>query len=493
MRVLGYDLGGSSLRLGILSPGEAPEPQVQISMKMRAGKDGEYEVDPQDWWTAFQNGFSELAAKVPDPAQIDAVAGCGFTRSQVPVSEDGTPVHPCITFQDSRGSRSLAEYLVEASGDLPQRYADLSPFHPVARLLWLRSRKPEVWARVHKVLEPKDYINFRLTGAFASDWISQNAWQSFFEALEGDARSRDALGIGEYVMPEPVSPFDEVGQVRSGLPGLEALAGKPVFCGSTDTWLCALGSGALKPGSAYCVSGTSDVSGILMNTHCEAEGLLTVRWGPSLWQLGGPSQGAAPRLAWAAEQFTPELNLEQAIAQGIEADGNVPIFLPYLEGERTPFWDKTLRGAFLGLDGNEGPGEFVWSVAEGINFLSRIVLERAEDAAGTPASHICFAGGLSNNPTLCQLKADVTNRPVHVAACNEAGLIGAAYLPFNNTGALDRIAGEIMASGTWYYPKSGQRSMLDGRFEIFKKASEALLPISRLISEFAQEEGKAVS
>ena len=363
-------------------------------------------------------------------------------------------MHPAITFQDARGARALSEYLAKAAPDLCERYDGLSPFHPIARLLWLRSRKPEVWSQVHTVLEPKDYINFRLTGEIVSDGMSQNAARSFFDAIVGDGVSSDALGFDDRILPRVFSPFDEIGFVRDDIPELADLAGKPVYCGSTDTWTCVLGTGAMTPKSAYCISGTSDVSGVLTDQPHACAGLLTVKWGPELWQLGGPSQGAATRLNWAADRFGDGGHVVSTLEASFASTGRTPIFLPYLEGERTPYWDNDMRGAFLGLDGSQTNADLMRAVAEGINFLSRVILTRAEAATGKAARHICFAGGLSNNPLLSQLKADITDRPVFVAQHNESGLVGAACLPGNSPDRLSEISQRIMAKGTWYAPSA---------------------------------------
>ena len=487
-RVLAYDLGGSSLRVAIVSVEQGLLSSVRIPMRIPKGRNGEYEVDPAEWWNALLHGCRALQDKGSDLASVEAIAGCGFTRTQVCLDQSGQVAHPAITFQDARGTRALADYLARAAPDLSARYDELSPFHPVARLLWLRTRKPKVWSSIHHVLEPKDYINFRLTGQITSDRISQNAFRSFFAALSGDSQSSKALGFDDSVLPEAVSPFDDIGRVRTNLPDLPALSGKPVFCGSTDTWTSVLGSGALTPGVAYCISGTSDVSGILTSQRHQAQGLLTVRWGPDLWQLGGPSQGAATRLDWAVARFAPDEDVVSALKSSLPGSAATPIFLPFLEGERTPYWDNNLRGAFLGLDASHTNAAFIRAVAEAINFLSREVLQRAEAAAGVKARHICFAGGLSNNHLLCQLKADATNRPVFVAQHQESGLIGAACLPNNRADQLTEISDRIMASGSWFHPDPSRRTEMDARFNAFRRAIDALRPFSQALLEPAQHQ-----
>ena len=312
------------------------------------------------------------------------------------------------------------------------------------------------------------------------------ATKACFDAVDADPPSKAALGIDRSVMPRTIGPFEPVGQVSDGLPGVLAkLAGRPVICGSTDTWTCVLGSGALNPGAGYSISGTTDVSGIITPTPHACEGLLTVEWGPGHWQLGGPSQGAATRLAWAVERFLPGQPLAQAVEESFARSGPTPLFLPYLEGERTPFWDNDLRGAFLGVETRHTPQDFVRSVAEGINLLSRIILDRAETAAGAPVTHVCFSGGLSKNHILCQLKADVLNRRIFVAKRKETGLVGAASMAFAGSGDIAGITDALMTDGIWYEPRPDARAVFDQRFEIFKSASMVTTEISHQLAQLA--------
>ncbi|QCO54587.1 carbohydrate kinase [Pseudorhodobacter turbinis] len=479
--VLVYDLGGSSLRVAIVTESREVLDIVQLPMCIENSAAGVYDVDPEIWWAGFCEACSQLLRRGADFGAIAAIAGCGFTRTQIAMNAQGEAVHPAITFQDARAAAVLETYV--AAPELAQHIAKLNPFHPVARLIWLQQTKPALWAQVEAFLEPKDFINFKLTGIYASDRISQNAAQLFFDALAADAPSALALGMDKSLLPPLLSPFDRVGTVAhhpdSPLLGLQGI---PVLCGSNDTWSCVLGSGGLRHGAAYNISGTSDVFGVITDRPYHREGLMTVQWGADYWQLGGPSQGAASRLSWAVARFMPDLTIKDAIEKSHAKHGRTPIFIPFLEGERTPYWDPDLRGAFLGLDPDTSPQDFVWAVAEGINFLSRVILERAEEETAVPCTHICFSGGLSNNPILCQLKADILGRPVFVADVPESGLIGAASVAFSTSDDITGITTGLLAKGRWYHPDPETSAAYSERFSIFEAASAAITPISHRIS-----------
>ncbi len=480
-RTLAFDLGGSSLRLAIVADDGRFLGLVRKPLSIRSPDGIAYDVDPMEWWRAFVDGCAELAASGHDLAAVSAIAGCGFTRTQVFLDGQGHVVRPAIPFQDSRSAKLLKEMAARSPDDIRRLIGTLGPYDPLSRILWVRRCERDGWARVRKVVEPKDFLNLMLTGVVASDRISQTPMTRTLQGRGHDVLA--ALEIDPDILPDTLSPFAAIGAVRPGLPGpLSSLAGVPVQCGSIDTWSCVLGSGALAPGIAYAISGTSDVSGVISEAARTAPGLLTVEWGSGLWQLGGPSQGAATRLQWALDRFCPDATVAQILETAIARTSQVPLFLPYLDGERTPWWDPNLRGAFLGLSASHDGGDFVRAVAEGMNYLSREILSRAEEATGTRVSHVCFSGGLAGNPSMCQLKADVLDRPVFVPANSETGLMGAARIPWANEVTSFRTGG---VDGIFYQPDLDRRQYHDDRFSVFRIASLANAEISRLLA--AQE------
>lgn len=480
---LAFDLGGSSFRLAVVTERREIKHMIRIPLRIAENENGEFEADPAYWWQVFQEACQQLADKEYKLTSISAIVGCGFTRTQVPIDKDGNVVHPAITFQDSRGAKALSKYLGKVSAGAAAKVKNLNPYHPIARLLWLKEKKPEIWRKVDKVIEPKDYLNLQLTGVVCSDRISQGPLSSFFDALKDDNPALEVAGISPSICPDQTSPFTDIGVVQNGLPApLNDLAGIPVVCGSPDTWTCVLGSGGLNPGAAYSISGTSDVFGIITEKQAVCDGLISIQWGPNQWQLGGPSQGAASRLQWAADRFYDAQPIKDVIHNAFECRQNPPIFLPYLDGERTPFWDADLRGAFVGVSVSHEARDFVRAVADGINFLSRMILERAEQAAGIEVGHVCFSGGLANNPNLCQLKADILNRAIFVPEAKESGLIGSASMAFTDSGDIGDITASIMTKGNWFAPDSKKQAFYNERFEVFQKATAALEGISHQLT-----------
>jgi len=383
--VLSCDLGSTSLRCGLVDDSGAIRRVASAPGPSPVQRSGSDEVDAGDWWGAVCAAVDRLAkAGGPELGEVTAVAVTGVTRTQIFVGRDGRALRRAITWADSRAEALMAEL----RGRLPAGHPEvpgLSAFHPLARLYWLARHEPEILSATTAVLEPKDYVNARLTGRLATDPISSARLIAAAQRPPDGPSMLEALGIDPAIVPEALAPTAVVGAVQPGLPGtLGRLAGRPVVCVAHDTWASVVGLGALRDGFAYNLSGTTEVLGVLSGTPAHAEGLMSVVWGEGLLQLGGPSQNGADTLLWALELLSGRSIAPQSVGAELDrllAERRQPeplVFLPYLQGERTPYWNASLRGAFLGLNRRHRAVDCIHAVLEGVGFLNRIVLERAE-------------------------------------------------------------------------------------------------------------------
>jgi xylulokinase len=209
-----------------------------------------------------------------------------------------------------------------------------------------------------------------------------------------------------------------------------------------------------------------------------------------LIQIGGPSQNGADTLVWLAgvlgEQDQPlALVLEHLLSE--PRDPHPLLFLPYLQGERVPHWDPHLRGAFVGLQRRHGPTDCAFAVLEGIAFLNRLVLERAEAAAGKRVTEIRFGGGGAANATWSQIKADICDRTVAVAECDEPGILGGAIVAFKALGRFpDFAAGQekLVRIRQRFAPRAAQASRYARLYDLFRETETALAPLSRKLAKF---------
>jgi xylulokinase len=421
--VLCCDLGGSGLRAALVSTSGQFVAEAFIPLPTPLEADGRSEVDPASWWDAFEKAAAHLKRDAPESfAAVAAVAVCGMTRTQVLLDGSGDPVRPAITWRDTRAA-AIAGGLPPIAGE------SLDAFHPVARLAWLEAHEPRTRARIARIVDPKDYLGLRLTGRAASDPVSL----SRLIATDGAWRT---------LVPDLVEPGGILGTVQPLSGALAGLAGRPVVMGSHDTWAAVTGLGAMRPGLAYNIAGTSEVLGLMTDMPATAAGLLRVSWGSGLWQLGGPSQNGADVVPWLLA-LTGEADLSGAALERLLARGrsSAPLlFLPFLSGERTPYWDADLRGAFLGLSRSHGPNDLAWAVIEGSAHAAKVVLDLAEAAVGAPAREVRIGGGGGRNARWRQVKADVLGRPVVAGRCEEPGVLGCAMMAYTALGRFSDLA-----------------------------------------------------
>ena len=488
--VLACDLGGSSFRAALidnrgttLAEHAVPGPALHDHLDRS-------EVTALAWWTQLLEAAARLAEQAPELfASIQGIAICGVTRTQVFLGRDGQELRPAMTWKDAR-SDGIASRLRETLADHSEA-SRINAFHPLARLAWLADTEPENARALACVLEPKDYLNFRLTGRQASDPVSLARLIACTENVGGRS-GFDAIGLPPSVIPAIIEPAEIVAPVRASLPApFDQFAGIPVFCGCNDTWAAVAGLGALRPGYAYNISGTTEVLGVLGPDQAEAEGLISVDW-RGLWHLGGPSQNGADTAAWLAGLLGGNGPIGETIERLLAGPRHPQpvLFLPYLQGERVPYWDPNLRGAFIGLGRRHGPTDLAYAVLEGVACQNRLVLERAEGALGNRVDEIRFGGGAAANPVWAQVKADICGRPIAVGAAKEPGLLGAAIIAWTGLrrfASLGAAQDALVTIARRYEPDPARRPTYNALYALYRQSEAALAPISADLVALAQE------
>jgi xylulokinase len=490
--VLACDLGGTSFRAALVDERGQTIAEQTVPGPSANDRPGWSEIDPETWWQTLIAAASALAEDAPEQfAGTQAIAICGVTRTQIFLGHDGNVLRPAITWRDARAEPG------DLLAQLPQAHPEIrnvNAFHPVARLNWLREHESAAFTRLATVLDPKDFLNFRLTGRRVSDPVSM-ARLAAAAASGPDGRSLlDAITAPPSIVPPLIAPTELVGRVVEHLPKpLDRLAGKPVFCCANDTWAAVLGLGALRPGCAYNISGTTEVFGVIGERSMAAEGLMSVDW-QGMHQLGGPGQNGADTVAWLLALLHGEPD-DAPVGTAIDAllrgkpDPQPVLFLPYLSGERTPFWDADLRGAFIGLTRNHRGIDLAWAVLEGIAFLNRIVLERAEAALGHPVTEIRFGGGAASNSIWRQIKADICERPVLVGESSQPGTLGAAAVAWTGLRrfpTLDAAQQALARVAHRHEPDPARAAFYRPLFDLFRQSHDALAPTSRALAALAR-------
>jgi xylulokinase len=431
---LGIDLGTSGIKAVLVDETETVRASHTEALDVSRPHSGWSEQNPEDWWQGTLRALDALAAG--HPGAMAAVRGIGLSgqmHGAVLLDDAGEPLRPAILWNDTRCEAECRE-LEESFPSLRQITGNPAmPGFTAPKLLWVRKHEPDIFARTRTVLLPKAYLRFRLTGEMIEEM--SDASGTLWLDVGGRAWSEAALaatGLSTGHMPRLVEGSDPAGRLTDALCQRWGMASAPVFAGGAgDNAAGAVGLGAIRPGSAFVSLGTS---GVLWATtdrfrpNPEATVHAFCHALPGLWHQMGVTLSAAACLAWwsgVAEE--KEASLLQALPE-VPTAPSLVTFLPYLSGERTPYNDGTIRGAFLGLSQDTSRAALTQAVLEGVAFSFRDCLD-ALRSAGTVIAEADVIGGGSRSRTWIAILASVLGITLHRLADGEhGGAFGAARL-----------------------------------------------------------------
>jgi xylulokinase len=488
--LVGLDLGTSALKAGLYTPTGERLRLEREPYPLYAPHPGWAEQDPVDWWAAAVRALRALAAAAQAAGgRIEAIGLAGQCPGHVLLGPEGEALGRALIWRDQRATVEAAWLDEHISAADAARWTGLTHLAevtlPPARWLWLKTNRREDWRRAQALLQPKDYLAFKLTGAVVTD-INSAYGVAHPSPPRYDPDYLSALSISPQLLP-PLRPIHVVaGQVTSAASHATGLAdGTPVIIGTIDAFCDLLGSGAVQPGLAVDVAGTSEMIALATAGPAQGAGIFHANLNDEIDFLCGPTQAGGDALRWLARGFFPDLGsgvdfraLEQA-ASACSPGSQGLIFLPYLDGERAPIWDPQARGAFVGLTLAHGRAHCARAVYEGVAFSVRHVLERCEAAAGQLARQVHVCGGGAASDFWNQLKADVMNRPV-VAASVEAACLGAAALAGAGLGLHPNVAAaaQALAAPRRTYPPDPAAAEAYGQaFAVYRALYPALKPI----------------
>jgi xylulokinase len=376
------------------------------------------EQDPIDWWRAICLSTRALLAKSRiSPREIAAVCFSGQMMGIVPIDSVGAVLRPAIIWADQRAVAE-ADFITERCG-FTRIYQltghRVSPAYLAAKILWVKRHQPDIYARTYKFLCAKDYIVFKLTGRLVTDY-SDASGSNVFDLMQR-AWSADLLaemGLDVAQLPDAHASTDVVGEVTCAAAAETGLApGTPVVIGGGDGPCAAVGAGVVAPGDAYCYIGSSAWIGLASDVpRLDPQMRIAIfhHLHPRLFAPTGSMQSAGGARDWFIRVLGDSADADAA---SVPPGANGLIFLPYLIGERTPWWNPQARAAFVGLTMAHGRGEMARAVLEGVAFNLRLILDALE-SQGTPVPSVRLIGGGAKSDLWPQMLADVFARPIHL-------------------------------------------------------------------------------
>jgi xylulokinase len=404
-----------------------------VALTVQRPSPGFSEQDPHAWWQAMLDAVDVLGRDHPAP--LSAVEGIGLSgqmHGAVLLDATGEVLRPAILWNDVRAARECAE-LEGALPGLRRVTGNIAmPGFTAPKLLWVRNHEPAVFRRIAKVLLPKAYIRYRLTRELIEEMsdASGTLWLDVGARDWSDA-ALSACGLSRDVMPRLVEGNAPAGILHPELAARWRMVRQPVLAGGAgDNAAGAVGLSAIHPGDAFVSLGTSGVlfattDGFRSNTQAAVHAFCHAL--PGTWHQMGVTLSAAASLAWWAGIIgRPEAELVAELDP--PRSPSPALFLPYLGGERTPYNDGTLRGAFAGLSYGTDRRLLTQAVLEGVAFSLRDCLD-ALTASGTRIKEAHVIGGGSRARVWLAIIASTLNIPLHHATSGEVGgAFGAARL-----------------------------------------------------------------
>ena len=480
---IGIDLGTSAMKLLLMDEGGTIHNTVTKEYPLEFPKPGWSQQNPEHWKNALLEGVPQLLQGF-DGSQVSGIGAGGQMHGLVVLDEEDKVIRPAILWNDGRTAKQV-DYLNHEIGK--EKLSELTANIAFAgftapKLLWMQENEPENFRKISKIMLPKDYINYILTGVHSCDYsdasgmllldVKRKCWSS---------QMLDICGISESQMPRLFESYDCIGTVKPGLAKQLGIGEKvKVVAGAGDNAAAAVGTGVVGEGGCNISLGTSGTVFISSEKFGvdDSNGLHAFAHADGGWHLMGCMLSAASCNKWLLEDIlkTSDHNAEQASINEEKLGNNHVFFLPYLMGERSPINDTNARGTFIGMTMDTTRADMVQAVLEGVAFAIRDSVEVAR-SLGIEINRSKICGGGAKSALWKKILAGVLNCTLEVPVSEQGPGMGGAMLAMVACGEYESVSDcckKIVSVASTVEPDSQLVARYEARYQQFKKIYPAL-------------------
>ena len=506
--LMGIDIGTTGIKAIVMNKEGDILGSHTVEQPMSAPHPGWAEQDPEMWWKNTVTAVRGALKKAAD-VEIAGVGLSGQMHSSVFLDSDLNVIRPALLWCDTRTTIEC-QWITETAGEENLKKWVANPAlegFTAPKIIWLRNNEPENYDRIARVVLPKDYIRYRLTGDLVME-VSDSAGTLLFDVKKrvwSDDMLR-ALDIPRDFLTDVIESIEVGGTITSQTAGETGLkAGTPVVGGGADNSASAVGTGIVTEGMSVASIGTSGTfvaymdepkvdSQMRAHTFCHSV--------PGKWYMMGVMLSSGFSLRWFRDQFGETENsmaltsgrdaydLLADAAQNVEPGSEGLIFLPYLMGERTPHKDANARGVFYGIGQRHTRSHMIRSVFEGIVFGMRDSLEIIRNEQ-VPVKEIRATGGGGKSEFFLKLQADIYGAPISRLKASEGGVMGAAIMAGVGAGLYKDIieaTDQLVKVEKVVEPDQSKQALYDDMYglyrEIYQDLRECFAKTAKVVAKY---------
>ena len=478
MLYIGIDLGTSACKLLLVDQDGLVLNEVTKEYPLSFPHPGWSEQNPEDWWTAVTDGVPELLRGF-GAAQVAGIGAGGQMHGLVALDEHDEVIRPAILWNDGRTAKEV-DYLNNEIGrdKLSACTANIAfAGFTAPKLLWMRENEPDNFAKIRKIMLPKDYINYRLTGVHCTDYSDASGMLLLnVQNKRWSAEMCKICGISKEQLPKLYESWEVVGTLKpDAAQALGLPASVKVCAGAGDNAAAAVGTGVVGAGGCNISLGTSGTI-FISSDHFGVDpnnALHAFAHADGGWHLMGCMLSAASCNKWWCEDIlgTKDYPAEQKAITEDKLGCNPVFFLPYLMGERSPINDTDARGALVGMSMDTTRADLTQAVLEGVAFAIRDSFEVAKSlGVDIPRSMLC--GGGAKSPLWRTILANVLGIPLDLPQTEQGPGYGGAVLATVGCGAYPSVqaaCGALVRVAQTVEPDAELTARYEARYQQFKQ------------------------